>query len=1068
MTDDPVRPTAHRDAGPTTTAAIHDLLDQAVAAINRGDRVAGTALAEQVIAAGGLNAEAENLLAAPADHGEIRRMTIVFTDLVDSTGLSARVEPETYRMLVRRYRERVRWTVNRLEGFVGSQQGDGLLAVFGHPRAHEDDARRAVLAGLEITRQVACLNEQAQRLFGVGVSVRVGIHRGLVYLDTATGDVYGLAVNVAARVSGLAPPGSVVLSSAVEPLVRARFELQARPAAAVKGVDGLIGHLLVIDERVEPARLGHGLLVGRDREVAHLRKSWAHAKAGTLATPGVVFRGEPGIGKSRLAVAAAELVEDCGAVVLELAGSPFHTDTGLYPVRTLIERRCGISRTTDPGDRLRLLDAEVRACSLDPETTVPLLAPVLGIGAGYRPVAAEGRKLYELIAEAVRRYLLACLGCGAALMVAEDVHWFDSSTLEVLVSLLGAGEGRLLVVLTGRRGGWLPSGLPVTVFDLQALSDEQTYALIATLNPVLPADDRAAIASRCDGVPFYIEQLVAGTGQTGVPETLYEPLFARLRATANVVPVLEAAAVIGRHVDRGLLCAAIDLSDEEVDDVIGELEHSLVLEPTGTDNWRFRHELLREVAAELAPPSVRAALHARVADALVGGAGGDPDWRLVGVHYEQAERFDEAASAYRQAASDARRRGALAEARDLLTQALAQLDRAAPSRDRDRHEMAARLERGFLTMAADGQQSRESVADFERCLQLGGTDLRGDEVFATLIALTGYYATLADLRRLAQVLELLRASLRAGRHWFRPVIDIESGVLAWLRGEFDTARSHFEQATADLAAADCERIDAVWFVPSDAIATAYLHLAWARMVQGDLIGAEAALAKAARRADELGFPHGAYMHGYTLFMESWVRIEAGQLDRAASLVADMLGQAERHGFGVWQLAATTLRTGVRTLAAVSSDQGASGLAADIANLTAHLDTLRSLDVNAYITFHDAVLGRALIATGQPAQARARLDTALALAEDTGMHFYDAELFRLRAHTQSGADARHADISAALELARRQGATLFELRAALDDFELRGDSARAALADVVSRFPVDSRLPELARAEAALD
>ena len=163
--------------------------------------------------------------------------------------------------------------------------------------------------------QVARLDEQAQRRFGVGISVRVGVHRGLVYLDTAQDDVYGLAANVAARVSGLAPPGSVVVSEAVEPLVRARFELQARPPAAVKGVEGLIAHHLVIGERVEPVRVGRGPLVGRDREVARLQKCWARAQAGTLTTPGVVFRGEPGIGKSRLAAAAAELVEDCGAVV---------------------------------------------------------------------------------------------------------------------------------------------------------------------------------------------------------------------------------------------------------------------------------------------------------------------------------------------------------------------------------------------------------------------------------------------------------------------------------------------------------------------------------------------------------------------------------------------------------------------------------------------------------------------------------------------------------------------------------------------------------------------------------
>ena len=423
-------------------SSIDELLDRAVAAINRGDRTTASTLAQQVLATDKGNIDAEDLLATSDEPGEIRRLTILFADLVDSTKLSTHVEPETYRLLVGRYRERTLEIINRFGGHVGSTKGDGLLAVFGHPAPHEDDVRRAVHAGLEITRDVARLSEQAQRKFGVGIDVRVGVHRGLVYLDTAQDDVYGLAANLAARVSGLAPPGAVVVSAAVEPLVREAFELEARPAAAVKGIDGLIAHHLVVGERAEPARTSRGPLVGRDREVARLAKSWARARAGTLSTPGVVFRGEPGIGKSRLASAAAELVDGSGAAALELAGSPFHTDTGLHPVRTLLERRCGIGRLTEPGERLRLLQAHVAACSPEPGTLVSLLAPVLGIGAeaGYEPVPAEGRKLYDLIAQAVGGYLSACLGDAAGLVVAEDVHWFDPSTLEVLGALLQLGR----------------------------------------------------------------------------------------------------------------------------------------------------------------------------------------------------------------------------------------------------------------------------------------------------------------------------------------------------------------------------------------------------------------------------------------------------------------------------------------------------------------------------------------------------------------------------------------------------------------------------------------------------
>ena len=678
-----------------TGASIDELLEHAVSAINRGDQETASALAGQVLAVDDRNSDAEDLLAAPSEPGEIRRLTIMFADLVDSTVLSTEVEPETYRLLVGRYRDQVLRIIQRYEGHIGSTKGDGLLIVFGYPIAHENDVRRAVQAGLEITRDVARLSDQAQRRFGLEINVRVGVHRGLVYLDTAQDDVFGLAANMAARVSGLAPPGTVVVSDSVEPLVKDAFELESLPPAPVKGVKGLISHSRVICERAESSRGPSGPLVGREREMARLRKGWVRAQAGTLAIPSVVIRGEAGIGKSRLVAAAVELVEGDGGIVLDLAGSPFHADVGLQPVRALLERRCGITRLTEPAHRLELLRAELALHGLAPESLVPLLAPVLGIAPehGYEPSPVEGRKLQDIIADAVLRYLFACVGGASGLVVVEDGHWLDPSTLELLGSLLGATDGRLLVVITGRNGDWLSTEWPAKVFDLTPLTDEQVDALILALDPTVTTDECAAVRARCDGVPFYIEQIVAGLGQTGpdenrpsVPDPLYEPLFARLLARPNVVPVVEAAAVIGRHVDRGLLVAVSGLDEDDVDDVIDELEDAQVLEPQGTGGWRFRHELLREVAAELAPPTVRRDLHGKVADALITGAAGDPDWRLVASHYENADRHIDAASAYREASAAARLRGALIEARTYLTHAISQLEKSPRNADRDRLE----------------------------------------------------------------------------------------------------------------------------------------------------------------------------------------------------------------------------------------------------------------------------------------------------------------------------------------------------------------------------------------------
>jgi class 3 adenylate cyclase/tetratricopeptide (TPR) repeat protein len=1060
----------HEGDSPGGWDSIDALLDGAVAAINRGDRVAANALAGQVLAVDRGNSDAEDLLTAPTSGGEIRRLTIMFTDLVGSTALSTRAQPRAYGVVVTRYRDLVLGIVDRFEGYVASTKGDGLTALFGHPTTHEDDVRRAVLAGLDITRELAQLSRETKRDFGIELTARVGIHRGVVYLDTVQDDVYGLAANLAAGVSGLAPPGSVVISDAVAPLVANTFDLEERAPGAVKGVHELISHHLVLGERATLTSAPRSLLVGREDELAILHRSWAHAMAGPGSAQGVVLRAEAGIGKSRLAAAAVEHAEHSGAVVLELTGSSFHTDAGLHPVRTLIENRCGISRMTAPAERLRLLEAELTACGLDPTAVVPLLAPVLGIGggAGYEPVAAEGRKLYHLIKQAVHDYLLACCGERPGLVLVEDAHWFDPSTLDVCGSLLELTERRLLVVVTGRQGSWLPASWPVTVIDLKPLTDHQTDMLIAALNPGLSEHDRAAVASRCDGVPFFVEQVLGGVTETGVPDALYEPLLARLRASANVVPVVEVAALIGRQLDHSLLCSAVDLSEDVVDAALRELEDASVLEPWGFDGWRFRHELLRELAAELAPPSVRRGLHARVADALIGEAGGEPDWPLVAGHYEQAERHGEATSAFQLASTDARRRGALGEARSYLTRALTQVSQQPSGRDRDRREMTVRLERGFLITAAEGPSRPAASVDFEQCLKLGGSDVRDDEVFATLLALAGYYFALGDLHRATSVFESLRPGLGEGREFFRPVLESSLGILAWLRGEFAAASEQISRAAAEFDEADRRVIDAVWFAPTDPMAMALGVLALNGLTRGDLNDAEAQLTRAAGRADELSFPQGPFSRAFAHFFEIWLRIECRQFERAAALASGLVDHAHQYGFEVWGLWGAAQQATVAALACIAGNEGdPNALSAHVEQLTAMVGAVRGAGLTIYIGLFDGALGRLLIAAGRLDEARAQLNAGLATAHQSGMAFYDAELLRLRAHTHVEAVARQADIDAALELARRQGATLVELRAAFDDFELRGEPARAALVDVAGRIP-DGTWPELVDARLALD
>ncbi|MEO6794520.1 MAG: adenylate/guanylate cyclase domain-containing protein [Mycobacterium sp.] len=1055
---------------------IDELLDQAIRAANSGDRATASALAEQVLTVDTGNQDAEDLLAAPlAGSGELRRLTILFADLVNSTALSTRIEPEIYRTVIGRYRQQVDEIVNRYEGHVFSTKGDGLLAAFGHPRAHENDVQRAVQAGLDITRQVGRLSEQVRARFDFEVSVRVGVHRGMVYLDVAQDDVYGLGANLASRVSGLAPPGCVVVSGVVAPLVAGQFELEGRTAQAVKGIDEPVEHFRVVGERIGRTHVPVPSLVGRDRELTHLQAAWTQAQRGALTIPGVCFSGEAGMGKSRLATAAADLAERSGSPVLTLIGSPFHTDAGLYPVRTLLEQRAGIERTTEQPDRLRLLADEVAARGLDPIVAVPLLAAALEISADYQRTPVEGAKLYRQIIEAVVGYLLACAGRGPAVLLAEDLQWFDASTRDVVKSLVAADTGRLLVVLTTRELSSLPDLPDLAVFDLAPLTTSETDELITALDPTLSGDERAEVQRRCDGVPLYIEEVVRklheqsadATEWARVPDALYEPLFSRLRASSSTIQVVEAAAIIGRQFDRAMLSNVLDMTESDLDDAIRALVDVRVFEATAKDRWHFRHELLREVAYELPPPSIRHRLHGRIADALVGDSD-NPDWHLVALHYRNAERFEAAADAHQKAAYDARQRGALDEARACLTQAIEQLRRASPGPSRDRSEVLLRLRRGFLTAAVEGTASPKAAKDFECCLKLGATDPRQEGFLSTMTALWAYYLPRGDLRRTLQVSEYTRSKQAGDRKWFGPTNVGAFGMVAWFLGDFGKARALLEEAVAAVTAARPPNLESLWFVPSDPVASMHLHLAMARFIQGDLGGADAQFTETVRRATAIGFPQGPFSHCYQRFTETFMCLEAGLLGRAGEVTAALRAQAERHGFEYWTMIATTQQGAVTALSALS-DASASpaDLAPHITTMAAIGNALRTAEVRLFVTFYDGVLARLLTAAGKFDQARECLDCALALADETAVNFYRAELLRLRAHTTADADARDADLRCAIDTAHRQAATVYELRAVMDVVELQGDCARAMLAEAVGRFPAGSDWPELGRAKALL-
>jgi class 3 adenylate cyclase len=1012
--------------------------------------------------------------------GELRRLTIMFCDVVGSTEMSGRQEPETYRELMRGYRAACRDVIeHRFDGHIVQLKGDGTLSTFGFPVAHENDAERAVRAGLALVRAVRDLSVVTSSATGESLEVRVAVHHGPVYLDLDEDDIYGLAANVGARLHAVADPGTVVVSDEVRQLVEDHFEIEPGDPQVVKGVAEPLQPFVVRVERPSAARRSWSTpLVEREGELERLRRAWAQTVAGTGdRTTGVLVRGDAGVGKSRLVAALADEVLSADARVVALHGSPFHLDAGFHPVRTLVEGRCATGDDAGAVERLESLVEDVTALGLDAPETVPLLAPILGIdrSAGYEPAAAEGRKLEEQVAEAVLRYIVACAEGQPAIVLAENLHWFDDATRALLGELLRAGPQRVLVVATsrGQEGGrW-------DTMELRPLTHAGRLELIDALASGLSAPQRLALAERSDGIPLFVEELVrAGAvhvasvvGAPGpvpgsVPEVLYEPLVARLYATPTALPVAATAAAAGEQVDRSLLAATMSMPVEELDLTLGALVDAGVLEPVDgrSARYRFRHELLREVAYELQPPSWRRKVHDRLCDLLMGAEA--TDWHVLASHFERAERHSEAADAYEQTAEWARRRGALDEARAHLTHAIELLVPRTEDPGRAHREVGLRLRRGFLAMSAEGAASADASADLDRCLELAGADPRGDDMFSTLISLWPYYLGRAQLDRARDVTVALRDALGGKRDVFRPHNRGGFAILDWFAGDFGSAAGAFEAIADELAPVGAQEVAALWFVPNDPTAAMLVHLALARFMAADPARAEQSLGHACTVAASLEFPQGPWSVAYARWLGSWMSIEAGRFDRAGVAIAQLRDASARHGFDSWELIASTqaaVLDGIRALRSEPWD--AAALCAHADAVSAHVELWQMLDLRVFLPFYLTTIGALLAASGDAGAARQRYEESLALAAETGMRFYDAETTRRLAHLAIDRADELATLHAALDLARAQAARPFELRIALDLHARCGEAARPLLERAMFAFDGGAATTELEDARA---
>lgn len=1077
--------------GTEVAEALDALLVRASEAVNRGDLKHAHALAEQVLVGDEGNLDATKLLATESQpSAEVRRITVLFCDLVGSTSLSGQLDPELYRGLISRYRKLVVPIVTeRHGGVIADFVGDGMLALFGYPTVHGDDTERGVIAALEIADGVQALSDQVAKAIGQPLSVRAALHRGLMYVDSEQIAVYGLAVNVAARLQGLAEPGQVVVSDQVRLLVADHFDLEAGEVQLVKGIDEPLQPFTVLGRKsASPVGAIRTPMVGRSAELAELRSSWAAAvDASSSMVAGTTILGEAGIGKSRLAAAVVDDVTIDGGTVVTLTGSPDHGDVGFHPLRRLIETRCGIGPGSTTHFQLARLESELESLGFAALDSLPLLAPVLGLDpeAGYTAAGSDSRKLSEDIAKAAAEYVLACLGAGPALLVVEDHHAFDEASEDLVARVMRSGRAQTFVLATSRS-----EAVPETeALTLKALSRDACLALIDAIAPsgAGQAIDRSELVVRSDGIPLFLEELVRGAGLEPVdarhrparsaastaPDVLYEPLMARLHTSPAAVAVVSTAATIGREVDLTMLSQSVELAEEEFQHVIEGLCSGLILEWVGTERStvRFRHELVREVAYDLIAPSRRREVHARVADTLQESFAQDErsDWTIIARHFEYADRPADAARAWLEAAEDARRRGLVSEARLRLGAAIEQVALLPPGHDRNEREVELRLQRGYLASSFEGLSSPNATVDYNRCLELTLDIPHAPHLMSTLVTMWGYYTSRADLAQSRQLSETMKSLLDQpwGEFW-RPSSIAGFGMIDWFEGDFVLADQRLQEGIDALYALEGFDAGAVaaWYLPLHPTVAMHVHLAIARFMVGDTAAADRHGNLAIELSQDLPFPQGPWSAAYSRWLMAWMLMERGEYEGSFVHLAQVATIGEQHGYDIWSLIAMTQHAATTAFRDLGRADGVTAAPAQ-AILGSLVSAWQMVELRSCLTVYLTVQGRLAAQSGDRDGARTLYEESLELARSTRMHFYDAETLRCLAHLAEQSDEVVRCLGEALALARRQGARPLELRIALDLHDIRGEAAAAELRAAVDGFQLDASYGELDDARARL-
>jgi predicted ATPase/class 3 adenylate cyclase len=1043
---------------------------------------------------------------APAQvRGERRQTTIMFCDLVDSTVLSNMLDPEDLRDVYRTFRNATTPVIERHQGHVAGFMGDAILAFFGSPRAHEYDAERAVQAALEIVSVVRSLRLGG----GMRLDLRIGIATGLVIVGELVGDraadgqaAVGPTIHLAARLENLAQPGSVIISNETRSLVGGLFECADYGLHRLKGFDEPVHAWRVTGERMVESRFEAthppselGRMVGREPQMQLLLDLWRRVCSGHGHI--VTVRGEPGIGKSRLMQALREAVPAGPWTLLRYFCSPFFENTAFFPVIGHLERMAGIGRADDAKARLDKLEALV-AKTTPPDAmpdTVPYLAALLSIPfeGRYAPLTDSPERRRERTLAVLRARLSSLAANGPVMMLAEDLQWSDPSTLDLIGQVVEYTRSQPIFLMMTVRPEFEPPWKPephMTTMELGRLDRDSGTAIVTQTagGKPLPPEILEQILAKSDGVPLFLEELTktvlesrwvveepdryaltAPLPTLAVPNTLHESLMARLDRLGAAKEVAQVGAVIGREFQYELLRSVMARSETDLRTALNRLVEADLINPYGSSAqlaYRFKHALLHDAAYATLLRSAKQDLHAEIAVKLQSlfpkTAETAPE--LLAHHLTEAGQARAAIPHWEQAGMRAAERAAYAETKTHYLKALALLANLPEDAARDQLELRLRGKLGNALSASQGYAAPEVEAAYQRarelCHKLGDTA----EAFPAIRGLCTFYIVRCNLDAAREFAEqCIRLGEEAGRVDYQIEGYTALGYIVFYLGQL--AESSELLSHAIRLYRDNRGETLAYPSPQDPCVASLCLLSHALCLQGQLGAARRTIAETATLVQRLGRPlEEAYSQGYAAMLKTLMADPAEALQHAERTIA----LSKQHGLEVWlgignvQLAAAKAALGD----ALSGIQILTGAAQQFGATGARLGS-----PFIYVWF-----ARMLRMLGQGEQALGMVEQGLAFSEHDGERYMDGDLLLVKGDLladQGDTFAARDAFLRALQVARNQGARLFELRAALSLCNLGGaqtDCAegRAQLRSVLLAMGDEAKnCPDAAQAAVAL-